>query len=137
MDGHPWPEILLADRSPFQMAVYADWLTEAGDPLAEGIRWLANEGKRPTVFTVVPMIAWNIRNSGPSYLPKEVREWMEQPMRHVGRRSKTADVYHACLVDAARAYSTSLHPEVAAAERAAKQEAAKQAAKKPQRPRRR
>jgi hypothetical protein len=136
MDGHPWPEILLADRSPFQMAVYADWLTEAGDPLAEGIRWLADEGKRPTVFTAVPMIAWNIRNSGPSHLPKQITEQLEKPIRHVGPRSKSSDVYYACLVDAARAYSASLHPEAAAVERAAR-EAAKQAAKKPKRPRRR
>src|SRR5262245_41776375 len=110
MAEHNWPEILLADRSPLQLAVFADWLTEAGDPLADGVRWLAQEGKRPSVITVVGLVVWNICRSGPSNLPEAVLERMEQPRRDYQPGGQVADTYYASLLDAARAYLISLNP---------------------------
>lgn len=49
---HPWPdearELLHAvERDDVPLAVFADFLEEAGDALADGVRWLADHERRP------------------------------------------------------------------------------------------
>ena len=66
-------QLLAADCSPLNLHVYADWLEEAGDEKAAGVRWLAENGKRPDKYihrrfgsTKVPWEWWREDGTAPA-----------------------------------------------------------------------
>jgi hypothetical protein len=106
----------LDNQSQSDLRVFADWLEEGGDPVAEGVRWLADGNLAPTMFLVVPMIAWNIKVKGKSWLPDVVNRALTgkkgtTPVVYYYQPHNAAKVYHHALLYAARTY-VALSPHV-------------------------